>query len=108
MREVSKVIAGFPVRRVPGFIWFFKRTSAPAWKWQDAHATVPSLETCKSQNRALPRAIAAARFFTNAVSVDGSGTGTPFNDCNCRVSTRTLIVAVAVSPKVSVAFAENV
>src|SRR5262249_19192233 len=60
----------------PLLSWFTERTSAPAWKWQLAQATRPSLPTCVSQNRALPSATAAARFMTKSPRFGGSGTAT--------------------------------
>src|SRR3954462_6184304 len=39
----------------PGLTPFLVRVSAPAWKWQVAHACMPSLPTCMSPNSALPR-----------------------------------------------------
>src|SRR5947208_6100155 len=48
----------------PGFTLFRTRISAPALKWQLAHACTPSPPACWSQNNALPNRIAAARFLT--------------------------------------------
>src|SRR5438034_1532859 len=47
-----------------GFTLFLRRVSAPALKWQLAHACTPSPPACWSQNNALPKRIAAARFLT--------------------------------------------
>src|SRR5262249_30636117 len=45
--------------RSPGSTWFLVRLSAPALKWQLAQAW-PSLPPAWSQNKAFPRAMAAA------------------------------------------------
>ena len=42
-----------------GLSWFLVRLSTPAWKWHEPQDWTPSLPTCMSQNRALPRTSAA-------------------------------------------------
>src|ERR1051326_6803054 len=49
-----------------GLTWFLVRLSAPAVKWQVPHDWTPSLPTCMSQNRDLPRAAATVRPSTEA------------------------------------------
>src|SRR3954447_3996484 len=61
-----------PIR---GLSWFLERLSAPAAKWQVAHAVWPSLPSCMSQNSALPSATPAASSLTNSPRFCGSGTG---------------------------------
>ena len=65
---------------VPGFSWFFVRSSAPAWKWQLAQAWMPSLPTCMSQKNALPRAMAAVLSRTKRARLVGSGTATVLSE----------------------------
>src|SRR5438270_4217361 len=50
------------MRKAPegsGWTWPLVRLSAPALKWQLAHACRPSPPVCMSQNNAFPKAIAA-------------------------------------------------
>src|SRR5437870_334917 len=65
--------------RNPGSIWFFDRLSAPAWKWQLAQDW-PSLPTCWSQNRALPRAMAACSSLMNRARLAGRGMATVLSE----------------------------
>src|SRR6476660_6871618 len=75
--------------RNPGLTWFLVRLSAPALKWQLAHAW-PSLPPAWSQNSAFPSATAAARacgvtfpkrsVFKNASRLVSLGVLTPFSD----------------------------
>ena len=103
MREFSKDWVGEPVRKVPGLAWFLMRESEPAWKWQVAQAMALSLESWVSQKKALPRAMAAARFLTKLVRVVGSGTGTLLRDWSWRARTRTVRLAFARRPAESTA-----
>ena len=57
-----------------GLIWFFTRSSAPAWKWQLAQARMLSLDACMSQNSAFPRTIAAWLSAMNSPRFGGTGT----------------------------------
>src|SRR3989442_8087643 len=75
-----KVVSGGTERK-PGLSWFFDRLSAPAWKWQLAHAW-PSLPTAISQNRALPRAIAAVLSLMYSARLRGTGTAMVFRDAS--------------------------
>src|SRR3989442_10393485 len=75
-----KVVSGGTERK-PGLSWFFDRLSAPAWKWQLAHAW-PSLPTAISQNSALPRAIAAVLSLMYAARLRGTGTAMVFRDAS--------------------------
>src|SRR3954470_12048314 len=72
------------VPSAPGLTPFFVRPSAPAWKWQVAHACMPSLPTCMSQNSALPRLIAALRSLTKFVRLAGSGMGTALSGAGAK------------------------
>src|SRR5438445_2140005 len=72
-------VASGGTARNPGSIWFFDRLSAPAWKWQLAQDW-PSLPTCWSQNRALPRAMAACSSLMNRARFVGRGTATVLSE----------------------------
>src|SRR3989442_6541049 len=72
-------VASVGTSRNPGSIWFFDRLSAPAWKWQLAQDW-PSLPTCWSQNRALPRAMAAFSSLMNRARFVGRGTATVLSE----------------------------
>src|SRR5437867_3726147 len=61
---------------------FRVRVSAPAWKWQEAHACTPSPPVCMSQKKALPSWIAAPRFATKSPRLAGKGTGARRSDCS--------------------------
>src|SRR5438045_1411261 len=68
---------GLPRESIPvlaGASWFFARSSAPAWKWQEAQAVRPSLPVCMSQKSALPRRFAAASSATYWERFEGLGT----------------------------------
>src|SRR3989442_15576091 len=75
-----KVVSGGTERK-PGLSWFFDRLSAPAWKWQLAHAWA-SLPTAISQNSAFPRAIAAVLSLIYAARLSGTGTAMVFRDAS--------------------------
>src|SRR6185312_11816709 len=62
------------------------RLSAPALKWQVAHAVKPSLPDCMSQKSALPSAIAAGLFRIRSLisAAVGPGTGTVLSEASFR------------------------
>src|SRR3954451_1925406 len=75
---VSWPLGPLPANEPPcGLTWLRERLSAPALKWQLAHAVRPSLPACMSQNSALPSWRAAVASLMKRSICGGVGTAMP-------------------------------